>query len=584
MTMQRHRHRSTRTEDGLLATLNDVQMRGVVEETLRSMLVDVELAASFEKDLVAQEEQRHLQKRALASELALQEARVVEQQEQKHRNTLADDLVKELWALSQQLGSLKRWKSENEGTIQERDQLVAKLLQAEEQIDILRSMPMVQAMALKDQPDSKDQPDWKANENDSKPAAAAAKSELPEQPQPELTTSAELGGVTSVQPEDANEQSMDPFDAATAETTESQPTPEEIPTTEPESSAAAAAVVSIVVEEDGEAPQLATFEEPILLQIFAFLDALEIVQLAQVSIGLYSRVDSLFGISGEDGPPVPKEVQTTTPQPPVPAHTQATIVQLPPSATQPKKKTIAQQLPEKKPPTVGKGLISLFQTGRAAAAVEQKPKPAEKESSKQPLSAAMANSMAEKLSDKEINAIISMTEKLNKRNKEVEVLTQQNMELHGKLDGTEAVKQFLVTKVREIEQTLQKSKDVESKTTQQIASDQEVIAFLDSRVQELERSENTLATEKKSVSDQLISVQIRNEKKISVLSDMLQYERERLAENERDWKATRKVLVKEVKSCRAHIMSLQAEKDGLQEQNERLKRAVMASGAMNGSK
>ena len=177
-----------------------------------------------------------------------------------------------------------------------------------------------------------------------------------------------------------------------------------------------------------------------------------------------------------------------------------------------------------------------------------------------------------------------MTEKLNKRNKEVEVLTQQNMELHGKLDGTEAVKQFLVTKVREIEQTLQKSKDVESKTTQQIASDQEVIAFLDSRVQELERSENMLATEKKSVSDQLISVQIRNEKKISVLSDMLQYERERLAENERDWKATRKVLVKEVKSCRAHIMSLQAEKDGLQEQNERLKRAVMASGAMNGSK
>ena len=191
--------------------------------------------------------------------------------------------------------------------------------------------------------------------------------------------------------------------------------------------------------------------------------------------------------------------------------------------------------------------------------------------------------MAAKLSDREINAIIVMTENLNKRNKEVTVLTQKNIELQGKLDGTEAVKAFLADKVREIEQTLQKSKDVQTKTTQQIASDQEVIAFLDNRVQELELAERTLTAEKKSISDQLISEQIRNEKKITVLSDMLQYERERAAENERDWKATRKVLIKEVKSCRGHIMALQAEREGLQEQNERLKRAVMSSGTMNGS-
>jgi FKBP-type peptidyl-prolyl cis-trans isomerase len=90
----------------------------------------------------------------------------------------------------------------------------------------------------------------------------------------------------------------------------------------------------------------------------------------------------------------------------------------------------------------------------------------------------------------------------------------------------------LADKVREIEQALQKSKDLQTKTTQQIASDQEVIAFLDSRVQELELAERTLTAEKKSISDQLISEQIRNEKKITVLSDMLQYERER-ADRER---------------------------------------------------
>jgi chromosome segregation ATPase len=187
--------------------------------------------------------------------------------------------------------------------------------------------------------------------------------------------------------------------------------------------------------------------------------------------------------------------------------------------------------------------------------------------------------MAEKLTDKEINAIISMTEKLNQRNKEVEQLTQHNLNLHGQLDGTQAVKEFLVSKVRTMEQTLTKSTDVERKTTQQIASDQEVIAFLDSRVRELENQERLWVAEKKSLSDQLIHVQVQTEQKITVLSDMLQYERERGAENERDWKTTRKVLVKEVKSCRTQIWTLQAETMGLQEQNDRLKRAVLASGA-----
>lgn len=544
-----------KTQEALQATLDDLQTRAVVEATVRSMLVDVELTMSLEKDLVAEEANRNLQQRAMASELALLEARLVKKQDEQYRATLADDLVKELWSLSQELGNLKRWKRENEDTIQERDQLVAKLLQAEEQIEILRSMPMVP-------PDG-----------DTKPAS---RSHLEPTPEPKLAPMA----MNMPKPfsTEISEDAIKPFGELPTVATGSADSTEFAQVGNTQAVQPQRPVVSLLLEEEeeGEAPQLPTLDESILLHIFSFLDALEIVQLAQVSIGLYSRVDSLFVKSGDDAepPPIPTEIETTIPRP----QPQATVVQLPP--TPPSTKPVVAAHPETK--AAAGGVLSLFQTNKKmAASFDAKSKDAA--ASKQPLSVDMANSMAQKLSDKEINAIISMTSKLSKRNEEVEMLNKTNLELRGKLDGTEAIKAFLVNKVREVEQTLQKSKELERKTAQQIASDQEVIAFLDSRVQELEIKEQSLTAEKKSISDQRISEQLRNEKKITILSDMLQYERERSAENERDWKATRKVLVKEIKSCRGHIMALQAERDGLQEQNERLKRAVMATGATNGS-
>ena len=200
------------------------------------------------------------------------------------------------------------------------------------------------------------------------------------------------------------------------------------------------------------------------------------------------------------------------------------------------------------------------------------------------MNSSMAQSLAAKLSDSELSAIISMTEKLRLKEEEAMRLSRENQELTGKLDGTEGVKQFLINKVREIEQTLAKSKDDEIKVTQQIASDQEVIAFLDGRVQELERNSQQVVDEKTAIEQAMAETEKRNEKKLAVMSDMLQYERERLAENEREWKSTKKVLVKEIKSCRANIVALQAERDGYKEQAERLKRVVMSSGSYsNGS-
>lgn len=165
------------------------------------------------------------------------------------------------------------------------------------------------------------------------------------------------------------------------------------------------------------------------------------------------------------------------------------------------------------------------------------------------------------------------------KEKQVSLLIKEKEESEGKLNGSEAVKDFLINKVRDMEKIMNKSDETEKKVTQQIASHQEVIAFLDGRVQELERTTRVIQKEKNALQDKLKGVVSQNDKKVAVLSDMLQFERQKLKENEREWKATKKLLVKEVKGCRVQIVALQAERDGFREQNDALRKAVIASGS-----
>jgi len=135
--------------------------------------------------------------------------------------------------------------------------------------------------------------------------------------------------------------------------------------------------------------------------------------------------------------------------------------------------------------------------------------------------------------------------------------------------------------MRETEQALKRSEEDASKITQQIASDQEVIGFLDGRVQELERNTKFMEKQKNEALEQLRLIQQKSEQKVRVLSDMLHFEREQNGENEREWKATKKLLVREIKHGRAQIVAMQAEQMGFVEQNEKLKNAVMTMSPMN---
>lgn len=609
-------------------TLSDLQARAEVENTLSDLVTDVEFAVELQEQLSVRTHQTQAERIIAQQELALEETHVVQKDHLNTQTLMADALVKDLWSLSKEVGSLLELKQKHEAMILEYDELTAKLAQAEESLHAALSAPQQQQPAPAPAPAAQ-QPAEKADLKPAPQPAAPkpAPAPQPAAPKPAPTTAPEPAQpaptVVQIPEKPATEpaKTKAPEAPTVAKLPPAAPKQDEAAKPEPESAPVVALVEDDQDSGDDTPTTLENIDMEILMRIFGFLDAYDILNTAQVNISMYSRVDSLFGFS-MDAPIQDDNVSTTSTlatTPTVAAATQQSAATATTAATS----TASQAKPPPKPaPTAaaappkpaepqfghrlvggGRNLLNMLGGGgqrdaNSAAAAggdpskrQQSPKRrgaggggrarggSDAGDGKPPLSEAMAHSMAAKLNDSEINAIISMTEKLRSKEKQVSLLIREKEELEGKLNGSEAVKDFLITKVRDMEKIMNKSDETEKKVTQQIASDQEVIAFLDGRVQELERMTRVIQKEKNGTQEKLKSVVAQNDKKVAVLSDMLQFERQKLKENEREWKATKKLLVKEVKGCRAQIVALQAERDGFREQNDSLRKAVMAGGS-----
>jgi hypothetical protein len=192
------------------------------------------------------------------------------------------------------------------------------------------------------------------------------------------------------------------------------------------------------------------------------------------------------------------------------------------------------------------------------------------------LNPAMASSMASKLTPAELSIILRMRERLQKCEADAIKYRQEKEGVTANLKSVEAVKEFLVTKVRDTENMV-KEKDEEIKRVKSKAlTDQEVITFLDEKVKRLEKEVHDLKSKEHATRKEAHDMVSKNEKKVVVLTDMLRFERQQIAANEKEWKAAKKVLIKEVKNCRARIVSLEAEYQGCLQQNSQLKQGLLS--------
>lgn len=672
-----------------------LRVRSEVETVLREVLADVEWTHTLQERAQARMRVTVLEDAIRAQQYALEETRAVDEQRQIHEAHLADQLVRDMATLSRELDELRAVEVRHKALLMQHDEVVAKLLQTEDELAqekehrpqaLSSTSPAPQIAAASPDPPTPPPPPSSDGMNPEPPAATDGAAAVTLDTEPSLeTTSHETHPQTPIE---------SPSDSPAAPTeTPSAPAPPAA--AEP---AAAPAVVLLLGDNDVDAdaamdppvPKLEEFGETLLMHVFSFLDALDILNTAQVNVSMYSRVDSLFGLGGGGGsggggvtsssthdaesssvsPPTAAATApaiaastastlttttatstvasvTPTPVPATPVHS-PTVVKLPPpvksvpaaaspsigsgggglaqpvlptpstpnastatsttTTSSPSRgagggglslfSSILQPRGQAKPPVTpsssggGGAAASLIPPGVRAAGVAQSVFQTHRRTASAdatataggpPMNAAMANSMASKLSDAELNAIILMTERLKQKESLAERLSRENDALAAQLDGAEAVKDFLISKVRDVEAALSANDEHEAKIARQIASDQEVIAFLDARVQELEGQleSDRIAHEASEVAHQRRLLQL--EQKTAVLGDLLQFERERVKENEVDWRSTKRVLVKEVKGLRSQLAALSAERDGYREQNERLRLAVIGPGGGGGS-
>ncbi|KAL3762656.1 hypothetical protein ACHAWU_001601 [Discostella pseudostelligera] len=211
-----------------------------------------------------------------------------------------------------------------------------------------------------------------------------------------------------------------------------------------------------------------------------------------------------------------------------------------------------------------------------AAASLRPPQSSSESTSEIKFNAAMANSMASKLTPAELSIILRMRERLQQCEADANRWRLEKEDAVANLDSVKAVKEFLVTRVRDTEKLVEVQKEEMKQIQKKNLEDQEVIVYLDERVKDLERRMENMKVNEEATKKESMQLVQKHEKKVMVLSDMLQFEREQTAANESEWKIAKKLLVKEVKSCRARLVGLEAELEGCRQQNGQLKHGLMA--------
>ena len=560
----------------LTQAAQDLSIRSQVEETLTSILHDVETAHTLQHSLDAYNEIQNLKEKHAALRLRYEEREAVWELERREKERLGVALLEEIVKLSAR------------GVREEKERRA---------LEVQLQRLMVEGSNRQS-----------TTVDDAVEVAENSDGALPETATDNIACNNELlstvdSGVNDTKPQNVSDEQ----ESATEKEVDDAPK-ETTPALKP----IAPVLNKETIHDDMIKPH--QLNETILMNIFSYSDPFDVMNLAQINKAMFTRIDTLFGMgstavssnTNEDATaetPAPGiNVDSSNTRPPLPptASTQVQVVQSSASVasgnsqstgTAPKTSPKLFAMPSPSIPSiVGPSSGSSWLPSFGATAPTQQPAvttssttpthtrtPSSGSASTAPadteikLNAAMANSMASKLTPAELSVILRMREKLQKCEADAARWRQEKEDAVANLASVEAVKEFLVTRVRDTETTVENQKANIKEIQRKNLADQEVIVFLDERVKKLESEMGQIKSKEDSIKQDAAEIVAKNEKKVRVLSDMLRFEREQMSSNEKEWKNTKKVLVKEVKSCRSHIVTLEAELEGLRKQNEQLK-------------
>ncbi|KAI9980178.1 hypothetical protein PInf_026617 [Phytophthora infestans] len=173
--------------------------------------------------------------------------------------------------------------------------------------------------------------------------------------------------------------------------------------------------------------------------------------------------------------------------------------------------------------------------------------------------------------DEDSMVAISVTDKVLAHLAQVQT---EKEDVAARLYSAESVRDFLMEKLKDLEDTLANSMTATAKNDAQAAVDREIIGFLDAKTQEYEVALKEYALQNNGLRMELAQLIEDHASKTTIIQDMVELLTEEKKELEGQVPFQRKILVREVKVLRAQNQQLAAEKDHYFTQLKQLKHAL----------
>jgi len=337
---------------------------------------------------------------------------------------------------------------------------------------------------------------------------------------------------------------------------------------------------------------LTTLEESLVLRVFSFMNAPDVLAMSEVCKAFNERIGLIFGTGHkhEDEDEEEEEGATATISSTAPAEAAAAAAASSPAiaARSPSSSSFLKNYLGGTADVLSSSFSSLLPPPSSAAAMarsllgssDSTIPTSSSSSSSSSSSAPPLASMASKLTSAELKGILAFTERVKKMEALVVQFQVENENVRARLEGAEGVKELLVGKLREAEGELKRAREGESDKERQRVMDQEVIGFLDGRVQELEGGLTTTVARLVEVEEKAKGDVAQSQEQVRVLQDMLGFERRKAEENEGQWRQQKKILAKEVKSLRNEVLVRQKERDAYRDE---LRNVRLGGGGGGGS-
>ncbi|GLD92218.1 hypothetical protein PINS_up000751 [Pythium insidiosum] len=282
--------------------------------------------------------------------------------------------------------------------------------------------------------------------------------------------------------------------------------------------------------------------EKVLLNVFSYLDANSVFAMSLTSRSLMGRVHTLFGM----------------PQPEI----------LTNNNNQRSNDSSSRRRPavEPAPMSSAHARVRALKMRSQSTAIT----PSEKEKAQ----LARAEQIVKSLKKDEIKLFHDMSTRVKALEAHLAQVHAEKEDVAARLHSAESVRDFLMDKLKELEDRLSNTMESTAKKEEQAAMDREIIGFLDAKTQEYEITLQQYAQQNDEIRVELARLKEESETKLTIVQDMVGLLTDEKQELEVQLRSQRKLLVREVKGLRAQNQQLAEDKAAYLNQLKTLKQAL----------